>query len=166
MNRLCIQYTAEQGEACQLFENIPAPERYTWLLDLLRFECQSGCIKCCEQQGFVYLTEDDLTRLAAFVKMSPRAFERRYVYRTKHLRRLRVPRHAQCIFLKSDGCSVHPAKPLQCRTFPFWPELVDDKREWLKTGHWCPGIGKGELVNIQTAREIAQTMRDANPLHY
>ena len=128
----------------------------------LRFECQSGCTKCCEQQGFVYLTESDLERLAAYLKMSPAAFEKRYVYRTKNLRRLRVPRAAQCPFLKSDGCSVHTAKPLQCRTFPFWPELVDDKREWLRTAKWCPGIGKGPLVTISNAREIAQTMRDAN----
>ena len=132
----------------------------------MRFQCQPGCIKCCEQQGFVYLTEEDLTRLAAYVNMTPAAFERRYVYRTKNLRRLRVPRTVQCVFLKSDGCSVHAAKPLQCRTFPFWPELVDDKREWLKTGQWCPGIGKGDLVQIGAAREIAQTMRDANPLNY
>ena len=115
------------------------------------------------QQGFVYLTEDDILRLASFVKMTPAAFETRYVYRTKNLRRLRVPRYAQCVFLEPDGCSVHPAKPLQCSTFPFWPELVDSKREWLKTANWCPGIGKGPLVNIETARAIAQTMRDGNP---
>ena len=132
----------------------------------MRFECQSGCTRCCEQQGFVYLTEGDITRLAAFLGMSAAAFERRYVYRTKNLRRLRVPRHAQCSFLNTGGCSVHAAKPLQCRTFPFWPELVDDKREWLKTARWCPGIGKGPLVNIQTARDIAQTVRDQDPLHY
>jgi Fe-S-cluster containining protein len=132
----------------------------------VRFQCQSGCTKCCEQQGFVYLTEDDIPRLASYVGMDPDDFERRYVYRTKNLRRLRVPRHAQCVFLKEDGCSVHPAKPLQCSTFPFWPELVDSKREWLKTARWCPGIGQGPLVNIETARGIAQTMRDANPLNY
>jgi Fe-S-cluster containining protein len=132
----------------------------------VRFQCQSGCTKCCEQQGFVYLTEDDIPRLASYLGMDPDDFERRYVYRTKNLRRLRVPRHAQCVFLKEDGCSVHPAKPLQCSTFPFWPELVDSKREWLKTARWCPGIGQGPLVNIETARGIAQTMRDANPLNY
>ena len=131
----------------------------------MRFQCQSGCIKCCEQQGFVYLTEADITRLAAFLKVSAAVFERRYVYRTKNLRRLRVPRQVQCVFLKPDGCSVHAAKPLQCQTFPFWPELVDSKREWLKTGSWCPGIGKGPLINIETARGIAQTMRDADPTH-
>ena len=148
-------------------QNIPreSPAAQTLYLAYLRFQCQSGCIKCCEQQGFVYLTEDDIVRLAAFLNIRPAIFERRHVYRTKNLRRLRVPRNVQCTFLKSDGCSVHPAKPLQCQTFPFWPELVDDKRQWLKTAQWCPGIGKGPLINIETARGIAQTMRDADPLH-
>jgi Fe-S-cluster containining protein len=132
----------------------------------MRFECQSGCTACCEQQGFVYLTEEDIPRLALYLKISAAAFEERYVYRTKNLRRLRVPRHAQCEFLKDGGCSVHPAKPLQCRAFPYWPELVGNKKNWGKTGTWCPGIGKGELVNIQMAREVAAEMREAHPLLY
>jgi Fe-S-cluster containining protein len=132
----------------------------------MRFECQSGCTACCEQQGFVYLTEEDIPRLAEYVKLAVAAFEERYVYRTKNLRRLRVPRHAQCEFLKEGGCSVHPAKPLQCRTFPYWPELVGNKKNWAKTGTWCPGIGQGELVNITMAREVAAEMREAHPLLY
>ena len=77
--------------------------------------------------------------------------------------RLRVPRGANCSFLKNDGCSIHPAKPTQCRIFPFWPELVDDKREWRKTAAWCPGIGKGKLVQIESARQLAGEMREAYP---
>jgi hypothetical protein len=132
----------------------------------LRFECQPGCTRCCEQQGFVYLTEADLTRLAAYLGMTDAEFERRYVYRTKNLRRLRVPRHAQCAFLEGGGCSVHVAKPMQCRSFPYWPELVDDRKAWHKTGSWCPGIGKGELVNIEAARGLAEEMRVAHPHLY
>ena len=30
----------------------------------MRFECQRGCTACCEQKGFVYLTEGDLARAA------------------------------------------------------------------------------------------------------
>jgi hypothetical protein len=78
------------------------------------------------------------------------------VYRTNHRLRLRVPRHAQCHFLREGGCSIHEVKPAQCRAFPFWPELVDDKREWKKTAAYCPGIGKGALVQIEKAREIAE----------
>ncbi|HEY3744421.1 MAG TPA: YkgJ family cysteine cluster protein [Bryobacteraceae bacterium] len=132
----------------------------------MRFECQAGCTKCCEQQGFVYLTEGDIPRLAKFLKMTQAAFEKRYVYRTRHLRRLRVPRHAQCEFLKDGGCSVHPAKPLQCAAFPYWPELVGDKRNWKNTGEWCPGIDKGPLVQIQMARAVAEEMKAAHPHLY
>jgi Fe-S-cluster containining protein len=132
----------------------------------MRFECQSGCTKCCEQQGFVYLTEDDIARLAAYLNLAAADFELRYVFRTKNLRRLRVPRHAQCEFLVSGGCGVHEAKPTQCRTFPFWPELVGSRRAWHKTAAWCPGIGKGELVNIENANARAEAMRDAHPHLY
>jgi hypothetical protein len=132
----------------------------------LRFECQPGCTNCCRQKGFVYLTEADLIRIAQFVGMKLAEFERAYVYRTKHLLRLRMPRHTQCHFLREGGCSIHPVKPTQCRIFPFWPELVDDKREWRKTAAWCPGIGKGELVQIDTARALAGEMRSAYPGMY
>jgi len=105
----------------------------------MRFECQAGCTKCCERKGFVYLTEHDIPLIARFLGMDAGEFERRHVYRTKHLRRLRIPR-PPCPFLREEGCSIHPAKPEQCRSFPFWPELVSDKKEWRKTAAWCPGI--------------------------
>lgn len=132
----------------------------------LRFECQSGCTNCCQQKGYVYITESDLIRIATFLKMTAAEFERRFVYRTKHLLRLRMPRHSQCHFLLENGCSIHTVKPVQCRIFPFWPELTDDKREWKKAARYCPGIGKGELVQIKNAQESAAEMRAAYPGMY
>jgi uncharacterized protein len=132
----------------------------------LKFECQPGCTNCCRQQGFVYITEQDLVRIAKFIKMPAADFERRYVYRTRHLLRLRMPRHSQCHFLLEGGCSIHPVKPTQCRIFPFWPELTGDKREWRKAASWCPGIGKGQLVQIETARQLADEMKQAYPGMY
>jgi len=116
-----------------------------------RFRCQPGCTECCRQRGFVYLNEGDLKRAAGFLGLTPAAFERRYAYRTRHRLRLRVPRNAHCPFLLEDGCSIHPAKPDQCRIFPFWPELVASRRAWAKTAKYCPGIGKGHLISIETA---------------
>jgi Fe-S-cluster containining protein len=131
-------------------------------LGQLRFECQPGCTKCCDQQGFVYLTEEDITRLAAYLKMPASDFESKFVFRTKNLRRLRVPRHAQCSFLQEGKCSVHEAKPLQCRAFPYWPELLN-ARAWKATAKWCPGIGKGRLVNIEAAQRTASEMKTGHP---
>lgn len=132
----------------------------------LRFDCQPGCTECCRQQGFVYLAEADVPRMADFLGMTAAHFERQYVYRTGRRLRLRVPRDSQCHFLEAGGCSIHPAKPTQCRIFPFWPELVGNRREWKKTARYCPGIGKGPLVQIEEAQQQAAEMREAHPAMY
>lgn len=113
----------------------------------------------------MYLTEGDVERAAEYVGMSAGEFERRHVYRTKNLRRLRIPT-GRCPFLKEDGCSIHPAKPTQCRLFPFWPELVESRKNWQQIGRYCPGIGTGKLVQIGTAMEIASEMSRAYPTLY
>ena len=132
----------------------------------MRFECQPGCTACCQREGFVYLTEDDIARAARFLGMTAAVLEKRYIYRTRNLRRLRMPRAGQCRFLRADGCSIHPAKPTQCRIFPFWPEFTESGRKWRGTAAWCPGIGKGELVRIDMARTLAEEMRAAYPSMY
>ncbi|HWC98507.1 MAG TPA: YkgJ family cysteine cluster protein [Candidatus Sulfopaludibacter sp.] len=133
------------------------------MADALRFACQPGCIKCCEQKGFVYLTEPDVLRIAEYLGMRQAAFEKKYLYRTAKKVRLRVPEEAQCPFLLSDGCSIHVVKPTQCRVFPFWPEMLESKEEWLKAGDFCPGIGEGPLVQIESARKQAEEMRAGYP---
>jgi Fe-S-cluster containining protein len=105
-------------------------------------------------------------RAAEFVGMKAAAFERKYVYRTSNRLRLRIPRRAHCHFLHDGGCSIHPAKPAQCRIFPFWPELVDSPRAWAKTASYCPGIGKGRLIQIKSAQAQAEEMRREHPKLY
>ena len=135
--------------------------------DGLRFQCQPGCIKCCDAHGYVYLTEHDLARMAEYTGMTVAEFEAKYVFRTKHLLRLRKPKDRQCHFLTKSGCSVHEVKPVQCRLYPFWPELVAHRDIWDYEGkRKCPGIGQGELIQIGTAVEIAQEMKTAYPGFY
>jgi len=95
------------------------------------------------------LTEEDLARAARFLGMTCASFERKFVYRTRNLRRLRVPRASRCHFLNETGCSIHPAKPAQCSAFPFWPEALKSARGWRKIARFCPGIGKGPLMSLK-----------------
>ena len=131
-----------------------------------RFRCQSGCTKCCEVRGFVYLTENDLSRAASYLHMSCEDFETKYVIRYPTLLRLRKPLNSQCYFLTETGCSIHPVKPVQCRVYPFWPELVEERTAWEAEAKSCPGIGKGKLVQIGTAMEVASEMKRAYPSMY
>ncbi|MGC4052195.1 MAG: YkgJ family cysteine cluster protein [Paludibaculum sp.] len=132
----------------------------------VRFTCQPGCTRCCDMEGYVYITEQDLKNAARHIGLTPAEFEKKYVYRTRHLLRLRKPRDRQCHFLLHGGCSIHESKPTQCRLFPFWPELLETRQAWEKTGRRCPGIGKGRLIQIGTAHETASEMKLAYPSMY
>ncbi len=134
--------------------------------DGFRFACQRGCTKCCERQGFVYLTEQDLKKAATYLGLSAAEFERRYVFRAPHLLRLRKPHASQCHFLGPSGCSIHAVKPTQCRLFPFWPELIEERENWAAEAEYCPGVGTGPLIQIGTALETADEMRRAYPSMY
>jgi hypothetical protein len=117
-------------------------------------------------KGFVYLSEDDLVRAARFLRVPVAEFEAKYVIRYRRLLRLRKPPDSQCHFLTTQGCSIHPAKPTQCRRYPFWPELVENRVAWIAEARKCPGIGKGNLVQIGTACETASEMKRAYPSLY
>ena len=132
----------------------------------LRFSCQPGCTRCCETRGYVYVTERDVLRMAEYCGKGQAEFEREYIVRYRHVLRLRKPRGAQCYFLRDGGCSIHPVKPTQCRLYPFWPELVENRTAWQIEQMRCPGIGQGALVQIGVACETASEMKTAYPKSY
>ncbi len=117
-------------------------------------------------RGFVYLSEADVQRAAVFLGMTPDAFEAQYLIRYRHVIRFRKPLDSQCHFLTDTGCSIHPVKPTQCRLYPFWPELVENRNAWNAQAEGCPGIGKGPLIQIGTACEVAGEMKSAYPSMY
>jgi len=128
-----------------------------------RFECQTGCTACCEQPGEVYLVREDRNRIAEHLGLSPRAFERDYCRREDGDLMLRPPADSACRFLGDGGCTIHSVKPLQCRTFPFWPENVRTKSAWTRVAGYCPGIGEGELLPLSAIRPAVEETAEAFP---
>jgi len=117
----------------------------------LRFSC-SRCSSCCRHEsGYVYLSENDLSRLADELKMEYTAFIAtwcRWVSFERDSERLALKEKSNfdCIFWKDPaGCTVYRARPLQCRAFPFWDNVVCSPEAWKATGGACPGIDTGEL---------------------
>jgi Fe-S-cluster containining protein len=117
-------------------------------------------------EGEVYLTEEDLVRIADHLAIPAADFERKSVHRTARSLRLRKPPDRQCLFLRDNRCSIHPVKPVQCRVFPFWPEIIKSAEAWNETAQRCPGMNKGELVQIEIAQKNADEMLRAYPQMY
>ena len=144
-----------------------APEDHSFPAEGLRFDC-TRCQRCCRlEPGLVLLSHQDLDRLADFLDLSREAVRDRYcrTVQTGGVGRLTLQEHDNydCVFWGAGGCTVYAARPLQCRSFPFWPSQVADEESWQAAARECPGIGLGPL---RGALEIAYWLkrRAAEPL--
>ncbi|MDR3115075.1 MAG: YkgJ family cysteine cluster protein [Treponema sp.] len=115
----------------------------------LRFSC-TRCSACCRyESGFVFLSKKDVLILASTLQMAyNKVIETycRWVPGNIREERLSLQETAEydCIFWK-NGCSVYKGRPLQCRTFPFWPSILVSSDAWIRMAASCPGMGRGRL---------------------
>lgn len=112
----------------------------------LRFECQ-GSGNCCVSRGdygHVFLTLKDRRALAKKLKMTTAAFTKQYCDQQAGVWRLKDIDSNDCVFLAEKRCTVYEARPTQCRTWPFWPEVLKAKTWNGEVKRGCPGVGKGK----------------------
>ena len=136
-----------------------------WYKAGLQFSC-TQCGNCCTgAPGYVYLSREEIGRIAAFIGRTDGTLGK------EHLRRVGFrysltedKKNGDCCFLKTeDGkrtCSIYPVRPLQCRTWPFWNVLLDSPEEWADAAKGCPGMNKGtkyDFVQIEVRRTAKRT---------
>ena len=102
--------------------------------------CGGRC--CTGESGNIFVKRDEILAIAALLQLDVDRFVAEYLEKRGYKYSIKervVGLSHDCIFFNREagGCDVYEARPLQCRTFPFWdyyrqrvPEL---KRE-------CPGV--------------------------
>jgi uncharacterized protein len=127
------------------FELLRAKRDGRWYEQGLHFRCLAPeCSACCSGQrgeGYVWLNADEMTAIAGFLGMEFDAFTRRYVRQVDFAFSLVEKPNKDCVFLKDGGCSIYDARPTQCRTYPFWPDIMRAPEVWQQEAEQCPGIG-------------------------
>lgn len=117
-----------------------------WYQDGLKFKC-TECGSCCTgAPGFVWVNKAEIEALAAAVKMDVAQFEATYVRQVGIRKSLIELPNGDCIFWnrKTRGCWVYEARPLQCRTWPFWESNVLSPAAWAAVCEACPGCERGK----------------------
>jgi Fe-S-cluster containining protein len=148
-----------------------------WWEEGLPFTC-TGCGKCCQNDGEVWFNTDEFYDLSLLLD---KAFEdtiNEYMETIsfgwlKAKNKISNDGHDSCVFLGPDGktCTVYKARPTQCRTYPYWPDLLVNKSTWdaeavvpdMMVGkHWTKEGGGCEGINHPDALIIPKTVISRN----
>ncbi len=117
----------------------------------IRFECTQCGICCTGEPGTVYVTEDEIKKIADFLNIDEQKLKNEFLYPYKDSYSIKELENGDCIFYKDKSCTIYPVRPMQCKTYPFWLKNLRNEKKWKEVEKECPGIGKGKLY---TAKEI------------
>eukprot|EP01029_Cantina_marsupialis_P025148 TRINITY_DN66159_c0_g1_i1.p2 TRINITY_DN66159_c0_g1~~TRINITY_DN66159_c0_g1_i1.p2 ORF type:complete len:127 (+),score=21.42 TRINITY_DN66159_c0_g1_i1:775-1155(+) len=103
--------------------------------------CAGNC--CIGESGNIWISSQEITKLASLLELSEEeardAFleKRGYKYSIKEVKL--AEDNFACVFfdLEKKGCSIYEARPIQCRTFPFW-DYFKTREDEVKEE--CPAI--------------------------
>ncbi len=133
----------------------------------LKFSC-TQCGNCCSgPPGFVWFNEDEATQMAINLGITRELFLDTYARKLRgrwSLIEVRKGDIFDCVFLRRDPqgkaqCSIYQARPQQCKTWPFWPELLTGPKAWKEASRRCPGMDTGTHYPAEKIRLI----RASNP---
>ena len=134
----------------------------------LRFECQN-CNYCCSSEpGYVFLSEEDISRLASGLGMEAQAFVDTFCRIVDmgafKMVSLLEKENYDCIFLENGRCRVYGHRPRQCETYPFWAHVLEDRESWDREAQSCPGMNKGKLYTKKEIEEKLSSRAGNNPV--
>ena len=106
-------------------------------------DCLS-CANCCKTMSPTYTTKD-ITRIAAFLHMTPAAFKEKWLYFDKKEGDwLNVSQPCQFLDLSTNMCSVYEVRPADCAGFPHHTKrkMIDYMHVYKQNVEYCPATYK------------------------
>lgn len=102
--------------------------------------CGGNC--CTGESGNIFVSVTEIAAIAKLLEMDEGEFRRTYLRKEGYrysLKEVKRGSSHDCVFFNRslNGCSIYEARPLQCRTFPFW-DYFRHRIDELKAE--CPGI--------------------------
>ncbi|MCV6607676.1 MAG: YkgJ family cysteine cluster protein [Campylobacterales bacterium] len=106
-------------------------------------KCEECGGKCCKgESGNIWVDEKEIESIANFLNVTEEALEKgclKSISGKFSIKDIQVKSERVCFFfdLEKQNCSIYDVRPTQCRTFPFW-ENVKNNRKYLEDE--CPAI--------------------------
>ena len=103
----------------------------------IKFQC-NRCGTCCKWPGYVRLKDEEVAKIADFLKLEIETFTNEYTILTSDRRGLSLIEkddHSCILFDEKIGCKINPVKPIQCKNFPLkwnfpdWEKMCKGERK-------------------------------------
>lgn len=103
------------------------------------FEC-TQCGTCCRGEGGIYLSQEEIKRIALFLNLSQQKFLEKYCIKKNGKIYIHIREDGYCHFSRKGRCSIHEVKPAPCRQWPFFPPMLIDQANWEIARNSCPAL--------------------------
>lgn len=121
-----------------------------------KFTC-TRCGNCCRGTGYVYVSTDEVDRIAAQLELPTDDFLETYCETHRGHLVLKSQKNQDCIFLEDNLCRVHDVKPDQCRKWPFWRSVVETYSGFRHAKSYCEGLkefGYRDFVRVAAEEDV------------
>lgn len=130
----------------------------------LQFKCTT-CGECCRlPDGKVKINQEQAIRIASYLNLFLSDFLDQYCSYQNDVIEIKDNQQGHCIFLEEDRCSIYEERPLQCKTFPFWPENLKSQYRWKQLRFFCRGIDHGKLYTEERIRQFISEQKNINEI--
>ncbi len=92
--------------------------------------------------------------ICSYLGVSWKWFRRRYLARHPDGDLVLRMQGDACVFLEDNRCRIYPKRPLQCRSYPFWPEVVTTEKGWRMEARRCEGMDTGARIPVAVVEAI------------
>ncbi|WP_372364490.1 YkgJ family cysteine cluster protein [Candidatus Uabimicrobium sp. HlEnr_7] len=136
-----------------------------WYEEGLKFSCKQ-CGNCCSgQPGYVWVSPQEIESIENHLQDNDIPHYSRYLRRIGQRFSLVERDNGDCIFLRrgEDGlalCAINKVKPQQCKAWPFWNDLLENKKSWDEEASKCPGMNSGRLYSFTEIEDFRKQDQD------
>jgi uncharacterized protein len=103
------------------------------------FEC-TQCGTCCQGEGGIYLSQEEIDRISKFLKLSRQNFLEKFCLKKNGKTYIHTREDGYCHFSQKGRCSIHEVKPSPCRQWPFFTPMLIDQTNWETARNSCPAL--------------------------